>query len=224
MLPLSAFDPAAINAEVDAVSRCHDFGSSVPLGLLHSNNATTFCSTASQQDIVVADTVNAVGRCCANVEHAERELVQPKARPGGLVFRAGGLPRRPLPPSLFPSRCPPPFAQFRAFSTQVLAFVLPTCWMQHSQHALTYPSSPLLLIRVCLRACLLSSLRVPRYTHRRCTNFAWLPRETISLCWVASPPVDAIGRLALSASTDSRINRRHEGPLISARTHCQHAE
>ena len=47
---------------------------------------------------------------------------------------------------------------------------------------------------------------------------ARLPRETISLCWGASPPVDAVGRLAQSASTSSRINRCHEGALIHART------
>ena len=47
---------------------------------------------------------------------------------------------------------------------------------------------------------------------------ARLPRETILLCWGASPPVDAVGRLALSASTNSRINRCHEGTLIHART------
>ena len=35
---------------------------------------------------------------------------------------------------------------------------------------------------------------------------ARLPQETISLCWGASPPVDAVGRLALSASTSSGIN------------------
>ena len=67
------------------------------------------------------DTVNAVDRCCANVERVERELLQLRPRPGGLVFLAGGLPLRPLPPSLFPSKCPPPFIQFQVFSTQVLA-------------------------------------------------------------------------------------------------------
>ena len=44
---------------------------------------------------------------------------------------------------------PPPFTQFQVFSTQVLAFVLPTCWVKHSQHASTSPSSTLLLTRVC---------------------------------------------------------------------------
>ena len=47
---------------------------------------------------------------------------------------------------------------------------------------------------------------------------ARLPRETISLWWVASSPqqVDDVGRLALSASTSSRINRSHEGTSIHA--------
>ena len=74
----------------------------------------------------MADTVNAVDRCCANVERAKRELLQPRPRPGGLVFLAGGLPLRSLP------KCPPPFTQFQVFSTQVIAFVLPTCWVRHS--------------------------------------------------------------------------------------------
>ena len=73
-------------------------------------------------------TVNAVDRCCANVERAERELLQPRPRPGGLVFLADGPPLRPLPSSLFPSKYPPPFTQLQVFSTQVLAFVLPTCY------------------------------------------------------------------------------------------------
>ena len=90
------------------------------------------------------------------------------------------------------------------------------------------PTTPRLVHRrhFCLLACdlqafLLSSLRVPRFPRRWCTNFAaaaQLPRETISLCWDASPPVDAVGRLALSASANSRINRRHVGTSIRART------
>ena len=47
---------------------------------------------------------------------------------------------------------------------------------------------------------------------------ARLPRETFSLCWGASPPVDTVGRFALSASTSSRINRCHEGTLFHAGT------
>ena len=44
-----------------------------------------------------------------------------------------------------------------------------------------------------------------------------LPRETISPCWGSLPPVDAVGMLALSASTSFRINRCHEGTLIHPR-------
>ena len=57
LLLFPAFDPAAITAEVDAVFRCDDFGSSVPYGLLQSDNVTTLCSTGSQQDVDVADTL-----------------------------------------------------------------------------------------------------------------------------------------------------------------------
>ena len=87
------------------------------------------------------------------------------------------------------------------------------------------PNKPRLLHRrqfcplaCALRASLLSSLRVPRFPRRRCTNFARMPRETISLCWAASPPVDVVSRLASLASMSSRTNRRHEGASIHART------
>ena len=49
--------------------------------------------------------------------------------------------------SLFPSECPPPFAQFQV-STQVLALILSTCWAQHFRHALTSSLSTLLRTRV----------------------------------------------------------------------------
>ena len=77
------------------------------------------------------------------------------------------------------------------------------------------------LLACALRAFLLFSLRVPRFPRRRCPNFATAGTAAAgndSLCWGASPPVDAVGRLALSASTSSRINRCHEGTLIHART------
>ena len=151
MLPFSVSDPAAINAKKDAESRCNILGSSIPFDLLQSNKVTTLCSTGSQQGVDVANTVNAVNRCCANVERAERELVQPKPRPGGLVFHAVGLPLRSLPPSFSPRKCPPPFTQIHVqmFSTLVLAFVLPTCQVRHSHHASTSLLSTLLLTRVC---------------------------------------------------------------------------
>ena len=131
---------------------------------------------------------------------------------------AGGFPLHPLPPSLFPSKRPPPFTQFRVFSTQILAFVLPTCWVRHSHHASTSPSSTLLLARVCLPSFPPLLASGPKFSAKTLLPQARLPRETISLCWGASPPVDAVGRFALSASTSSRINRCHEGTLIHART------
>ena len=97
----------------------------------------------------MADTVTAVDRCWGNVERAERELLQPRPRAGSLVFLPGGPPLRPLPPLHYPRKCPPAFTQLQVFSTQVLVFVLPTCWVRHSHHASTTPSPTLLLTRVC---------------------------------------------------------------------------
>ena len=139
------------------------------------------------------------------------------------MIHAGGLPHRPLPPSLFPSKCPPPFAQFQV-STQVLAFVHPTRWVQHSHHASTSPSSTLLRTRLCPPS--IPTLLAPgptRFPRRRCTNFAAVGTvvagNNIFLMGVVSPPVDdAVGRLALSASTTSRINRRYAGTSIGVRT------
>ena len=68
---------------------------------------------------------------------------------GGLVVLADGLPLRPLPPSLFSSKCPSPLTQFQVFPTQVIAFLFPTCWVRQSHHASTSPSSTLWLARVC---------------------------------------------------------------------------
>ena len=74
MLTFSVFDSAAITTEKNAVSRCHEFGSPVPFGLLQFNDITTLSSTGSQQVSMGSITVSAVNRCCANVERAEREL------------------------------------------------------------------------------------------------------------------------------------------------------
>ena len=202
MLPFSAFDPA----EIDAVSRYHDFGSSVPFGLLQSNNVTTLYSTGSQQGVDVGDTTNTVDCCCANIE---RKLLQPKPRPGGLAFNAGGLLLRPLPPLLFPSKCPPPFAHFhvQVFSTRVLAFVLPTCWVRHFHHASTSPST-LLLTRVCPLSIIPLLASGPTFSaaamSQLCCTVAVGNDFALLGCL---PPVDVVGRLALSASTSSRINR-----------------
>ena len=163
----------------------------------------------------MADTVNAVDRSCVDVECTERELVQLRSRSGDLVFHAGGLPHRPLPPSLFPSKYPLPFAQFQAFSTQVLAFVFPMCLVKHSQHTSTSPSSTILLTRVCPPS--ISTLLALGPTFSAAAVYQRLPLETLSLCWDGSPPVNAVSLLALSASTSSHIKRRHVGTSIHAR-------
>ena len=74
MLFFSTFGPAAITAEIDAVSRCHEFRRSVPFYLLQPNNITTLCSTGSHQGVDVVDTVRATDRCRANIEQAVREI------------------------------------------------------------------------------------------------------------------------------------------------------
>ena len=121
------------------------------LGLLQSDDVTTLCITGSQQGVDVADTIDAVDRCCAIVKRAERKLLQPRPRPGGLVFLAGGLPLRPLPLSLFLSKCPSPFHSIPGvsypgsclrFSDVLGAAISPTTRS-------TSPSLTLLLTRVC---------------------------------------------------------------------------
>ena len=72
--PFFPLTPAKVIVQIDAVSRCDDFGSYVPFGLLQSDNVTTLCSTESQQGLNVVNTVNAVDRYCTNVERAERKL------------------------------------------------------------------------------------------------------------------------------------------------------
>ena len=57
------------------------------------------------------------------------------------MFLAGGLPLPPLSPSLFPSKYPPLFTQFRVLPTQVIAFVLPTCWVRPSASSESSSSS-----------------------------------------------------------------------------------
>ena len=97
---------------------------------------------------------------------------EPRPRPGGLVFLADGFPLRPLPLSLFSSKCPSPFTQFQVFPTQVLAsfFRRVGCGNPTTPRLLHYRHCCLL---VCvLRAFLISSLRVPRFPRRRCPNFA----------------------------------------------------
>ena len=104
---------------------------------------------------------------------------------------------------------------------------------------LSTPTTPRLLhrrhfrLRVCdLRAFLLSSLRVPCFLRRRCINFShdccgkrfrfvgMYHHQSMLLAGLHGHhrPVGAIGRLVLSPSTSSRINRRHVGTPVSVRT------
>ena len=114
------------------------------------------------------DTVSVVDRCCRNVERAARQLLQPRSRPGGLVFLTGGLPLRPLAPSLFlrlslsSSCCLPRFLP--SFFRRVGCGTPTTPRLLHRRH--------FCLLACALRAFLLSSLRVPRFPRRRCPNFA----------------------------------------------------
>ena len=218
MLPFPALNHAAIITEKDAVSRYRNFETSFSFSLLQSDDATTLCSTVSQQGVYVADTVD---RCCANVERTERELLQPRPRPGGLVLLAGGLPL-----ARFPSRFLR--ANTLRFSLSSGCFLPRFLCSFFGRVGYGTPITSRFLYRrkFCLlawalRAFLLSSLRVLRFPRQRCPNFATaatLPREMISLCWGASPPVDAVGRLALLASASSRINRCHKGILIHVKT------
>ena len=134
--------------------------------------------------------------------------------------RTGGLPLRSLPPSLFPSKCPLPFAQFhQVISTQpgsclnspdVLGAALPT--------RLDFSRWPTLLVtRVCPRSMPTLLASGPTLS-TAALNRAVAVKTILLFCWVASPPVDTVGRLALSASTSSRIDRRHGGTSIHART------
>ena len=74
VLPFSPSDPAAITAEVNAVSSCHNFRNAVSFRLLQSDDVTTFCSTESQGNVDMTDTVDAFKGCCTHVERAKREF------------------------------------------------------------------------------------------------------------------------------------------------------
>ena len=168
------FDPAAITAEKDAVSRCHNFGSSVCFRLLQTNNVTTLCSIGSEQDVDVADIINAVDHCCANVERAERELLQPRPRLTALCFM-----RAAFFSACFPRRFSRPNALRLSRSCMSRCFqswFLPSFFRRVGCGT---PTTPRLLHHrhVCLLTCslgpfTLSSLQVSRFPRRRCPNFA----------------------------------------------------
>ena len=216
VLPFPPFDPAAVAAEVDAVSGCDNFGSSVPFGLVQSEDITAFCGTGSQEGVDVADAVDTFDSCCANIKRAKREFFQPRSCLGGLVLHAGGLPHRPLPSSLLPSECPP-----RSFSSRFLPR-FPPCFFRRV--GCSTPTMPRLLHSLFFAYLYVT---YKRYYSPRCGSHAFrggvptflsqarLPREAISRCCDPSPPVPAAGTLALSASTSSCISRCHvRHPLL----------
>ena len=177
---------------------------------------STLCSAGSQQGVNVADTVDAVNSWCTNVERAERELFQPGPRPGGLVFLCGRTSRTSSPPASpfafseqltfafysvpgvsYPGSCLPSFDVLGAATPPRLDFsIVDTA--AYSRVPSEHSSSPRFGSHVFRGGGVPTLLPQAR-----------LPRETISLFWGSSSPVDAIGRLALSASTSSRINRCH---------------
>ena len=222
MLPFPLFNPAAITAEKDAVSRLYNFGSSIAFRLLlQSNDVTTLCTTGSQQGVDVPDTVNAVGRCCANVERAERELLA-ETSPWRPCVSWGRTSSPPASPVAFSEQTPSAFHSVPGVfysgsclrSSDVLGAALPP-WLDFSivdtfaylRVPSEHSSSPRFGSHVFRGGGVPTLLPQAR-----------LPRETISFCWGASPPVDAVGRLAQSASTSCHINRCHEGTLVHART------
>ena len=125
------------------------------------------------------------------------------------------------PPGVFLNKSPPPFTQFQVFSTQVLlAFVLTTCWVQHSHHTSTSPSSTLLLTRVCppsipplfalgptFSAAAVSLLCYRRHGGRG-KRFRFVGVHHRQSMLLAD----------LHCQTSSRTNQCHEGTLIHART------
>ena len=106
--------------------------------------------TGFQQDVDVADTVNAIDRCCANVKRAEGEVVQPRPRPGGVVLTVGGLPLRRLLPHFFSEQIPSTFDSVPgAFhpgsslrSSDVLGAVLQTSLNFSIVNTFVYPRVP----------------------------------------------------------------------------------
>ena len=143
------------------------------------------------------------------VERAERELLQPRPRPSGLVFLVGRLPLRPLPPSLFLRNYPPPFTQFQVFSTQLLAFVLPMCWVRQSHHASTSPPSTRFLTCACHPSIPPLLALGPTFSRRWCPNFATAgtvaARNIVYMDKLLQQEYDVFQTNFLSASNTSNV-------------------
>ena len=167
------------------------------LSRLVSFSPITFQPFAAQ-GADVANTVYAVDPCCTNTVHAKHELVQPRPCPGGLVFHPCGWPSLP-PASLVP------FPEQMSSTVRSVQGVYPYSCLRFSN--VLGAVLPTRLEFSVLDT--FSYTRVPfehSYSPRFGSNVfrgggvqARLPRKMISLCWGAPPPVDAVGRLVLSA-------------------------
>ena len=152
--------------------QCRNFGRSAPFGLLQFNDATTLCSTGSQQSVDVPDTVNAVDSCCANVQRAKRELLQRRRRPGGLVFLRDDFFSARFPRRFFRVNTPRLSLSSRYFLLSFFPsfFLCVGCGTPTTPRLLHYRH--FFLLACALRAFLLSSLRAQRFLRRRCPNFS----------------------------------------------------
>ena len=133
----------------------------------------------------------AVNSYCVNVERAECELVQPRPRSGGLVFRAGSFPHQPIFPSqmlstfssvpeIYPGACFGSYDELGAALSSRLDFIIVDTFA-YSRVTSEY---------------FLSSRFVSHVFRGGGAATTQFPRETNSPCWDASPPpVDAVGKL-----------------------------
>ena len=169
MLPFPALDPAAIPAEKDAVSRCYNFGSSVPFGLLQSNFAAQGLSRVSIWSTLLTSFTAAVRMLnVPNASSSSRDLVLAALCFMRAAFLSARFPRR-----LF--RANALRLWFSSVSRCFLPRFLPSFFRRVGCGAPTTPrllhSRHFCLLVCALRAFLLSSLRVPRFPRRRSPNF-----------------------------------------------------
>ena len=218
MLPFPALKHATITAKKDTVSRCRKL--KVPSLLVSCNPMTSqlfaaqVLSRVSMRPIPLTPLTAAVRALnVLNVSSSSRDLTLATL----WFLRADFL------PAYFPRR----FFRANALRLSLSSrYFLPRFLPLFSRRVgRGTPTTPRHLRRrhVCLLACALRAFLLlasgPTFPTAAVSQLYWvrLPRETISLCWGALPPVDSVGRFALSASTCSCINRCHE-LMIHART------
>ena len=178
-----------------AVSRCHSFENSVPFCLLQSNDITILSSTGSQQGIDVPIPLTPLTAAMRtlnvpNVSSSSQDFALAalcflwadflSTRFPRSFFRANILRLHSVPGIFHPGYC--------LRSPDVLGTALPprldfsiTDTFVYSRVPSEHSSSPR------FRSHVFRGGGVPTLLPQ-----ARLPRETISLCWGASPPVDAI--------------------------------